>query len=99
MCMVASMNTSTGSKRERIGNLILRIPLWVQATSFVVLALVQIICGFGDGQWTLSAPLAGLFLFIAFVLFSFQRAENGRRAPRRPQRSESTSVESYNPWR
>lgn len=93
------MNSNTMTKRERLGHFILRIPLWVQATSFVVLALVQILCGFGDGKWMLSAPLAGLFLFIAFVLFSFQRAENGRRAPRRPQPSKATGVEPYNPWR
>lgn len=93
------MNTNTLSKRERIGNLIIRIPLWAQASSFLVLALVQIVCGFGDGKWMLSAPLAGLFFFIAFVLFSFQRAENSRRTPRRPQLSKSTGVEPYNPWR
>jgi len=93
------MNTDTMTKRERLGHLILRIPLWVQASAFIFLALVQIVCGFGDGKWMLSAPLAGLFLFIAFVLFSFQRAESGRQKPRRQQFSKSTGVEPYNPWR
>jgi len=92
------MNTNTISKRDRIGNFILRIPYWVHATSFVFLALVQIVCGFGDGQWMISAPLAGLFLFLAFVLFSFQRAEGNRRKLRRPQLSRSTEVEISSRW-